>query len=682
MTSARTPAADPVAAALAALWDDHSEAIFEQVGTIERAAMASLRGVCDDVLREHARREAHKLAGSLGAVGLGSASSQARRLEALLTLDEAPGRDLADLVVRLRDTLDRGSPTAAPTPADAVPHQTQTRMLIVEDDAMVAGRLSAEAKRRGLACEVALTVKDARAAVAGRAPDVVLLDLVFDGTTDAAYALLSDLTAEPAPVPVLVFTARDVFTDRVEVARRGGRGFISKTTEPRHAIDQAIQLVEAAAFADRTLLVVDDDETTLVAIRSVLEAEGLRVETLSDPLRFWDELERVSPDMLILDIDMPDVSGLELCRVVRNDPRWAALPVLFVTSRRGKAVAREVFDAGADDYLNKTALDRELVCRVRGRLERARLHRLLAERDALTGVPNRPSSVRGMERLLALSRRYGQPLTIAAIDLDRFKDVNDRHGHAAGDAVLRSLGELLVRSFRGEDIVGRWSGEEFVVAMYGMAREDAFRRMDQLLSGFSKETFLAQGGAAFHSTFSAGIAVFPDDGKDLATLHRVADTALHAAKAAGRNRVYGAGEDRVDAFERPDVVVVDDDDAVVGVLKHSLELQDLRVEVLRDGAEATAALGGSRPKLRPRVVLLDIDLPAVNGIGVLRRLRADGVLGRTNVIVLSSRSHEDAVLDTLDLGAVDHLAKPFSVPVLMRKVARALEVRPSSRPAY
>jgi diguanylate cyclase (GGDEF)-like protein len=143
---------------------------------------------------------------------------------------------------------------------------------------------------------------------------------------------------------------------------------------------------------------------------------------------------------------------------------------------------------------------------------------------------------------MALSTRYGQPLTLAAIDLDHFKSVNDRHGHAAGDAVLRRLGDLLLRSFRGEDVVGRWGGEEFVVAMYGMAREDAVRRMQDLLAAFGDETFVSAEGASFTSGFSAGVAIFGDDGRDLPSLHRTADEALYAAKHAGRGRVLTAAD--------------------------------------------------------------------------------------------------------------------------------------------
>jgi diguanylate cyclase (GGDEF)-like protein len=408
-------------------------------------------------------------------------------------------------------------------------------------------------------------------------------------------------------------------------------------------------------------------------VRATLEPEGLRVTTLSEPLRFWDELERVGPDLVMLDYDMPEVNGLELCRVMRNDSRWAAVPVLFLTSRRDEATVRDVFAAGADDYLLKPVIREELVGRIRSRLERFRLHRLLAERDALTGVRNRPSSTQAIERLIAMARRYAQPLTLAAIDLDRFKAVNDRYGHAAGDAVLRKLGELLLQAFRGEDVVGRWGGEELVVGMYGMSRDDALRRMRGVLASFTREEFTGAEGETFNASFSAGVAALPGDGEDVRALHRAADAALYQAKDAGRCRVQAAGKRRATPADRPDVVVVEDDEALVEVLVHSLETRGHRVRALRDGAEASAALAGPSPDLRPRVLVLDIDLPAVDGVAVLRRLSTDGALRHTSVIVLTGHATEDDVLETLELGAIDHVQKPFSVPVLMHKVAQALD---------
>ena len=118
-------------------------------------------------------------------------------------------------------------------------------------------------------------------------------------------------------------------------------------------IDQVLGLRERLRTSETTLLVVDDDAGVLDAIRTVLEVKGFTVHVREDPTRLWEELERCSPDLLMLDIEMPGISGLELCRAVRNDPRWSALPVLILTARRDPGTVQAVFAAGADDYVAK-----------------------------------------------------------------------------------------------------------------------------------------------------------------------------------------------------------------------------------------------------------------------------------------------------------------------------------------
>jgi diguanylate cyclase (GGDEF)-like protein len=160
-----------------------------------------------------------------------------------------------------------------------------------------------------------------------------------------------------------------------------------------------------------------------------------------------------------------------------------------------------------------------------------------AHTDTLTGLANRDHSLEMLGMFLALAKRQGRPLSFAFLDLDHFKQVNDRYGHAAGDAVLRELGKRLRASFRGEDVVARWGGEEFLVAMFGTDKADAVRRLSAVLSAFRAEGFAAPAGETFHVTCSAGIAEYPSDGIDVDTLYALADQALYQAKAGGRDRV-------------------------------------------------------------------------------------------------------------------------------------------------
>ena len=172
--------------------------------------------------------------------------------------------------------------------------------------------------------------------------------------------------------------------------------------------------------------------------------------------------------------------------------------------------------------------------------------RRAADVDSLTGVATRRRGIEVLERLFRLAHRQRQPISIAAIDLDKFKDVNDRFGHLVGDGVLRRVAAILAGCFRGEDIVARWGGEEFVVGMYSMPRDAAVQRLNLALDKLRAERF-ESGDATFGMTFSAGVAEFPTDGTDWTTLYRIADDSLTEAKTMGRNQVVGATTSSVQA---------------------------------------------------------------------------------------------------------------------------------------
>lgn len=287
-------------------------------------------------------------------------------------------------------------------------------------------------------------------------------------------------------------------------------------------------------------VVVDDDPLVLATVRALLEREGIEVSTLEDPRDLTSALERAAPELLVLDVDMPEIDGRELCRVVRANPDWSRVAVVFLTVHRDPGTIRELFEAGADDYLTKPVVENDLLGRVANRLQRIRAHRAEADTDSLTGLDSRGRSAEGLAQLLSLGDRFAQPVSVAMLDMDRFKQVNDTFGHAAGDAVLRGLGERLRRDFRGNDVVGRWGGEECVIGMYGMRRGDGVRRLAETLRDFRALRFTA-GRGDFNASFSAGIAEYPADGRDLESLLQAADEALYSAKQAGRIRVLAAG---------------------------------------------------------------------------------------------------------------------------------------------
>jgi diguanylate cyclase (GGDEF)-like protein len=687
-----------LSAAVSAVWLKYRGQVLARVDVLEGAAMGVLEGRLDRDARREAEREAHKLAGSAGTFGFGEASRLAREAETILAgptpPEQADALRLADLAVAIRQQLTAAPPSPAPAagaPAapsasawapdsmpslgrrgDAVPEGEGPVLLIVDEDRDTAERLAMEASARGMRAVVTHGDGETREVLERMRPDAALLDIAVEGGME----LLRALGDRFPPVPTVVLTRSDAFTDRVEVARLGGLGFLRKPLAPARALDAVEPLLRPPSDRPATVLAVDDDPAILEAVRSILQPHGVRVDTLAEPERLWEALEASQPDAVLLDVDMPRVNGLELCRVLRNDPRWKSVPVVFLTSRTDPTTVQEVFAAGADDFVGKPFVGPELGARIQNRLERVRLQRAQAETDPLTGVPNRRGSEEVLDRFLHLAGVQGEPFALGVVDLDCFKGVNDRCGHAVGDEVLVRVARLLQKRFRAADIVARWGGEEFVVGMYGMDASDGVQRLAEALEVLREERFAPPGTEPFGVTFSAGVAEFGTHGRDLQSLYRTADAAMYAAKQAGRDRVLPAGwtPEQGAGPRTVDVLVVEDDPAIARLLQHALETRGLRNEWVANGQKAASLLTGPTPELRARVVLLDVDLPGLDGLGVLRLLARERMLERTRVIMLTVRTQEVEVVRALELGAFDHVSKPFSVPVLLQRIRRALRV--------
>ncbi len=297
------------------------------------------------------------------------------------------------------------------------------------------------------------------------------------------------------------------------------------------------------------VLVVEDGRTTRMMLKSAVEGLGHDCVTAADGTEAWQIFRDQGADVIISDWLMPGIEGPELCRLVRANPGPYTYFVLL-TAFGDRMHALEGMQAGADDYLSKTLEVDDLHLRLVAAERVSGLHKQLAEQDArlrtlaevdqLTQLANRHKSTETLAHYLSLARRQQMPFSLAVVDVDHFKQVNDRFGHATGDDVLRRLGTILRRSFRDEDVVARWGGEEFIIGMYAMGAGDAVNRLYRLLDSVRHEVFGGPDGSKFDVTFSAGVAEFPRDGLDLQSLYRAADEALYSAKAAGRARVLAA----------------------------------------------------------------------------------------------------------------------------------------------
>jgi len=354
---------------------------IEKVAIFERAIDQLKSGTLESELRQEAQAQAHKLVGSLGTLGLPKGSEVARNIEHLFKaeniLKPETAQQIEGFLQKLTQIFDRPLPEPENDPVPAV--SQKRRMLIVDEDTFESEQLKIVASANGFQIEVANSPQAARNAISQQPPDAILLDLTFSRTQENGLSLLAELLREKPEIPVMIFSRHNQLSDRIEVARLGASGFLHKSIPPADILKAVAQVLDQVGPAEAKVMVVDDDVHLLAALQVILQPWGFQVTTLDNPEKFWEVLETTCPDLLILDVEMPGYSGIELCLAVRNDLRWSKLPVLFLTAHSESEIVRQMFVAGADDYVNKPIVQPELIARLLNRLERTQLRHRLAQ---------------------------------------------------------------------------------------------------------------------------------------------------------------------------------------------------------------------------------------------------------------------------------------------------------------
>jgi DNA-binding response OmpR family regulator len=367
------------------IWERSQEKYLQRVVTINQAIVAVQSGSLSKTLWQYAQQEAHTLKGSLGSFGLIAAEQLASEIDKIfLANDCLPSEQtaqlahLAHLVVSLQQEIEKPTKSTTATILKLAVSNRSTRLLIVDDDMELSNALGEALTGHGLIVETAADIIQARQQIAAAQPDVILLDLGFPGTQEDGLQLLTELRKNHATISTIVFTATDNFVDRIEVARLGAKGFLQKPVSANQVLAKVSQILSQTNSLDARLLIVDDDPTMLDILDRLLSPWGFQLTLLDKPQLFWEILEQTTPDLLILDLMMPDFSGIDLCQVVRNDLRWSDLPILFLSAYVDAKTICQVYNAGADDFVYKPIVEPELVARILNRLERNQMLRKLS----------------------------------------------------------------------------------------------------------------------------------------------------------------------------------------------------------------------------------------------------------------------------------------------------------------
>ena len=285
------------------------------------------------------------------------------------------------------------------------------------------------------------------------------------------------------------------------------------------------------------VLVVEDSRVAVALIQRTLAEHGIDSHAIRDPGALLDELEAYHPDLILMDMYMPSFNGVEATRVLRQISAYRSLPIVYLSGETDIGKQVEALRLGGDQFLQKPFNPVLLAAVVKAKIERFRETQRSTRLDGLTGLLNHTAAKARLDTMLAKAVP-DRPLTVVMIDIDHFKAVNDTFGHPVGDQVIRSLAWLLKGRLRSSDMIGRYGGEEFLIALAEVSPEQAWQVIDRIRADFACLPHAHVGGALY-ATFSAGVAAHPAFGTS-AQLITAADKALLEAKQFGRNRVEKA----------------------------------------------------------------------------------------------------------------------------------------------
>lgn len=346
--------------------------------------------------------------------------------------------------------------------------------------------------------------------------------------------------AKHSEIPLMFISDVDDQWIRVKAIRAGGSAFLPKPIDIVSLIDRLDVLGSSRITEPYRVLIIEDQQTVANYYKMVLNMAGMEAAVATEVTHILQLVADYHPDLILLDLYMPEINGIEVARLIRQIDEYISIPIVFLSSEDDFTKQMEAMSIGGDDFVRKPIRAANLVSLVRNRMDRLKTLRSFMVRDSLTGLLNHTTFRTKLNQEINRCKRTFSPMALAMLDIDHFKQVNDRFGHAAGDSVLKSISRLLKQRLRKTDLIGRYGGEEFVALLLDTDADQAFEVIDELRQHFSQIEHFPDREGGLQVTFSGGIAAFPEF-NTANSLSEAADQALYTAKSYGRNRIVKTG---------------------------------------------------------------------------------------------------------------------------------------------
>lgn len=425
------------------------------------------------------------------------------------------------------------------------------------------------------------------------------------------------------------------------------------------------------------VLIIDDDIAFVNLIKETLEQVGITVLIASTAKKGLEMFFTLQPNFVLIDLLGEDDNGFNILKQISPEARQQFIPVAIVTATATKVNRKLAYELGATDFIGKP-LDIDIfVPYVKNRIQNKEIILQSIATDELTGAFNRKQLTSIAPYHIELHKQLGKPLSVAMLDLDHFKKINDTYGHLVGDEVLKNFAKIIQNECDKSEILYRYGGEEFTLLFLNKTAEEAKTRIETFRSLIS-QTYYPTSTTSFSITFSAGIASLKNNQTHIKQLIEEADHALYQSKHMGRNRTTLYIEKQLPVIlKQPLHVAIIDDDSIVRNLLVSqfLEWQhpmfELTVVDYESGKEFTSSEWYHEGQ--NHIVILDSLMPQMSGIEVLKHVR--GTYPSKNVLIsmISAQKEEENILQALIQGADDYLLKPFYPKEVIMRIQRLAE---------
>lgn len=339
----------------------------------------------------------------------------------------------------------------------------------------------------------------------------------------------------------LIFLSKDnSIGTRLKAVQAGGQSFIIKPLDYTLLLQAIDSLTERELVEEFRVLIIDDQKSLSDYYASILESAGFEVMTVNNPQHgLMPALTDFVPDLILLDLYMPYCNGQDLAGIIRQMDNLLSVPIIFLSAEASSNLQLRAMSTGADAFLTKPVSSDDLLLTVQSRIKRGRALRDLVTKDHLSNLLNRRESIRRLDEEISRSRRTGIHLSVAMLDLDHFKKINDSEGHSIGDWVIKFFSRSMQKVFRDCDIIGRYGGEEFLV-IFPDTEPDTAQLACKRLKKYIKDS---EPDLPIAFTYSGGLALLGDEDTSHSILER-ADIALYKAKEKGRNKVITATDNK------------------------------------------------------------------------------------------------------------------------------------------